>query len=190
LPNPPLHRLLKSPLVLLGVLVFLVSQACAADSPRARGFKTFLPKPGAPSEEPQGQLIQLLLDRKEKDGRDSYLIQVLFRGKPAQERVHRVFPDRVEIDFFDTGKPSMRPARVRGGVLEATYLEELHYRDGDAVRRMVRLTLYTHARPEIRFRNTLDRTLLLFELPSITPEGTPKSTAPADSGKAGNRSSR
>jgi hypothetical protein len=83
----------------------------------------------------------------------------------------------VEIDFYDTGKPAMRLARIRGGALEATSLDELYYRDAKAVKRMVRLTLFIHDRPELRFRNTLDRTLIHFrlakpdgELPAKSPD--------------------
>lgn len=129
-----------------------------------RDLKTFLPKPGQEAAPPPGQVVQLLLDRQAREGYESYLIQVLFRGRPAVDRVHRVLEDRVEIDFLDTGKPSMRLARIRGGVLEATALDELHYRQDGKLKSLVRLTLFTHARPELRFRNTLDRTLILFRL--------------------------
>jgi hypothetical protein len=152
-----------------------------------RDLKTFLPRPGQEAAAPQGQVIQLLLDRQVREGQESYLIQVLFRGKPAAERVHRVLPDRVEIDFLDTGKPSMRLARIRGGVLQASSVDELHYRKGGKVKRLVRITLFTRARPPIRFRDTLDRTLILFRLPVAdaqgkpAPAGTPASpVAPAE----------
>lgn len=164
------------------LLLFSVLSSIYAEEPRFRGFKTFQPKPGVASEEPGGQLTQLLLDRKEMDGQDSYLIQVLFRGKPATAQTHRVHADRVEIDFYDTGKPAMRPARIRGGAVEASYMEELHYQDGKAVRRMVRLILYTRARPQIRFRTTLDRTLILFQLEAKNSYPAPKSPSHPDSG--------
>jgi hypothetical protein len=200
LPNPTLHFLtLRIPALIIALAASTSIPASATDStrtqapnsqdnPKVRGFKTFLPRPGAPSEEPKGQIIQLLLDRKEKEGQDSYLVQVIFRGRPAVERTHRVYDDRVEIDFFDTGKPAMRPVRIRGGAVDASFLEELHYQDGKSVRRMVRLTLYTRVRPDMRFRNTLDRTLLLFNLPlekASTPPASanspsqPKSAIPA-----------
>lgn len=151
--------------------------------PPGRTFRTFLPGPGALAEEPRGRIIQLLLDRQDKDGYESYMIQVLFRGAPARERSHRVLPDRVEIDFFDTGKPAMRLARIRGGALEATSLEEFHYRDGGKLKSLVRLTLFIHAQPSLRFRDTLDRTLIHFRLAraeGLAPEKSLKSAAPGD----------
>lgn len=166
--------------VLLGPLA-PDSKASEPDSTRATGsqagggiaeqrtFKTFLPKPGVIADEPPSQVIQLLMDLQDKGGYESYMVQVLFRGKPAVEYAHRVYADRVEIDFLDTGKPSMRLARIRGGALEATSLDELFYRDEKAVKRMVRLTLFIHEKPELRFRNTLDRTLIHFRV--AKPDG-------------------
>lgn len=135
-----------------------------------RTFKTFLPKPGVIADEPPSQVVQLLMDLQDKGGYESYMVQVLFRGKPALEHAHRVYADRVEIDFLDTGKPSMRLARIRGGALEASALDDLYYRDGKAVKRMVRLTLFIHEKPELRFRSTLDRTLIHFRV--AKPDGT------------------
>lgn len=153
-----------------------------------RDLKTFRPRPGQEAAAPQGQVIQLLLDRQVRENHESYLIQVLFRGKPAADRVHRVLEDRVVIDFLDTGKPAMRLARVRGGALEASSVEELHYRKDGKVKRLVRLTLFTHARPAIRFRDTLDRTLILFRLERdvrkrsspVGPTRIPDPAAPAE----------
>lgn len=158
-----------------GILLLLWLGSVSAEE--IRDLKTFLPKPGLEAAAPQGQVIQLLLDRQPLEGHESYLIQVLFRGKPAAERVHRVLADRVEIDFLDTGKPSMRLARVRGGAVEATSVEELHYRKDGKVKSLVRLTLFTRSRPVLRFRNTLDRTLILFRLEPVAP--LPDTTAPA-----------
>ena len=152
--------------------------------PRPRNFKTFLPKPGVLADEPPSQVIQLLMDFQDKGGYESYMVQVLFRGKPAVEHAQRVYSDRVEIDFYDTGKPAMRLARIRGGALEATSLDELYYRDAKAVKRMVRLTLYIQDKPELRFRNTLDRTLIHFRMAKPDgdlPRPRPKVRAPADS---------
>jgi hypothetical protein len=150
-------------------------------APAARTFRAFLPRPGTAAEEPRGHVIQLLLDRQEKDGYESYLIQVLFRGSPAREYVHRVYPDRVEVDFFDAGKPTMRLARIRGGAVEATSLEALHYRDADKLKSLVRLTLYIRERPALRIRSTLDRTLIHFRLERTgarPSENSPESVPP------------
>lgn len=138
-----------------------------------RSFRTFLPKPGEAIDDPASQVVQVLLDRQDKGEFDSYMVQVLFRGKPATRAV-RVMEDRVEIDFLDTGKPAMRLARIRGGLVEASALDEFFYKDpvplaaGGAkaarIKRMVRLTLFMHAKPDMRFRDTLDRTLIHFRL--------------------------
>ena len=93
-----------------------------------RGFRTFLPKAGEAIDDPASQVVQLLLDRQDKGDFDSYMVQVLFRGKPSQRSV-RTLPDRVEIDFFDTGKPATRIAKIRGGAVEACSIEELFYKD-------------------------------------------------------------
>jgi hypothetical protein len=139
-----------------------------------RNFRTFLPKSGDVIQDASAQVVQLLLDRQDKGSFDSYMVQVLFRGKPPAEHAFRAFDDRVEIDFYDTGKPSMRLAKVRGGAVEASSLEELFYREARAaagekgsslIKRMVRLTLYVRRKPEIKFRDTLDRTLIHFLLP-------------------------
>jgi len=151
-------------------------ESSATGAPAGRTFRAFLPRPGAAAEEPSGRIIQLLLDRQEKDGYESYLIQVLFRGTPALEHVQRAYPDRVEVDFLDTGKPSMRLARVRGGAVHATSLEEFHYRDAGRLKRLVRLTLYTASRPSLRIRSTLDRTLIHFRLEK--PAGNPPEKGP------------
>jgi hypothetical protein len=186
-----------APALFLAFLLCLVP-AWAASAPAVparqeepRSFLTFLPSPDTLSAVPSSQLVQLLLDRQARDGHESYLLQVLFRGRPAGIPVHRVFDDRVEIDFLDTEKPSMRLARVRGGVIEATSLRELHYRDpvrdsvrtsggGPAARsrRMVRLVLHTRAKPALKIRNTLDRTLIHFRVPSAASGPVPDSTAP------------
>lgn len=144
-----------------------------------RSFRTFLPKPGEAIDDPASQVVQVLLDRQDKGEFDSYMVQVLFRGKPATRAV-RVLEDRVEIDFLDTGKPAMRLARIRGGLVEASALEEFFYKDpvpsgaggakaseggkAPGIKRMVRLTLFMHGKPDLRFRDTLDRTLIHFRL--------------------------
>jgi len=74
----------------------------------------------------------------------------------------------------------MRLSRIRGGVVEASLIEEFYYREpavhpeggarGTRTKCLVRLTLFTKAKPELTFRNTLDRTLIHFRLdkrPSI-----------------------
>jgi hypothetical protein len=104
------------------------------------------------------------------------MVQVLIRGK-TPGRSMRVLSDRVEIDFYDTGKPSMRIAKIRGGAVEASSLEELFYKDGAKPgvngpahnKRLVRLTLYMHEKAELKFRDTLDRVLIHFRLPKETP---------------------
>jgi hypothetical protein len=140
-----------------------------------RDFRTFLPKPGEVADDPATQIVQLLLDRQDKNDYESYMIQVLFRGKPARERNCRILEDRIVIDFYDTGKPAMRLAKIRGGALEASALEELYYRDvrtpggskaGSHAKKMVRLILFIHGKPELKFRDTLDRTLIHFRLPN------------------------
>jgi hypothetical protein len=106
------------------------------------------------------------------------MVQLIFRGKPAGRRV-RVREDRVEIEFLDTGKPAMRLSRIRGGVVEASTVEEFFYRvpaqpgggrsGGAHTKRLVRLTLYMKVKPELHFRDTLDRTLLHFRLEKPRP---------------------
>ena len=137
-----------------------------------RGYRAFQPKPGEAADEPSSQLVQVLLDRQDKGEYESYMVQALFRGKPPERKVH-VQDDRIEIDFLDTGKPAMRLSRIRGGVVEASLIEEFYYREpsrpGDGAgamrtKRLVRLTLYTKAKPDLTFRNTLDRTLIHFRL--------------------------
>ena len=68
----------------------------------------------------------------------------------------------------------MRLSRIRGGVVEASLIEEFYYQEpsrqpggavgGTRTKRLVRLTLFTKARPELSFRKTLDRTLIHFRL--------------------------
>lgn len=211
LTHPSRHSRLGALLLLAASAVFCVSplageprvsppedraigrEASGSGVPAGRTFRAFLPRPDAAAEEPSGHIIQLLLDRQEKDGYESYLIQVLFRGAPAREHVQRVYPDRVEVDFLDAGKPSMRLARVRGGVVEATSLEEFHYRDTDKLKQLVRLTLYTPARPSLRIRNTLDRTLIHFRLdrparverPAGKPSENGHQTVPPENSRSG-----
>lgn len=150
------------------------SGASASRAPR--DIRTFQPRQGDVIDAPAAQVVQLLLDRQEREGHESYMVQVLFRGKPPARHAWRILPGRVEIDFFDAGKPSMRVGRIRGGAIEATSLEELFYRAPAAgaaggpapqarIKRMVRLTLFTEAKPELKFRDTLDRTLIHFKLP-------------------------
>jgi hypothetical protein len=143
-----------------------------------RNFRTFLPKPGETIDDPASQVVQVLLDRQDKGDFESYMVQVLFRGKPS-ERIMRTLPDRVEIDFLDTGKPSMRLARIRGGVVEASSLDEFYYKDASAktpgaaprIKRMVRLTLFMHEKADLKLRDTLDRTLIHFRLPKAGSVG-------------------
>lgn len=143
---------------------------------QARDFRTFLPKAGEMVEAPASQVVQVLLDRQDKAGFESYMVQVLFRGMPAR-RVVRTLADRIEIDFLDTGKPAMRFLKIRGGAIEASSVEEYYYRDKSVrdktaavgpIKRMVRLTLFMHERAELKFRNTLDRTLIHFLLPGAS----------------------
>lgn len=161
-------------LLCTGIPVAQDAKSDAPGKPRSnRSFRTFLPKPGDAIDDPGSQVVQILLDRQDKGEFESYMVQVLFRGKPP-ERGFRILKDRVEIDFFDTEKPSMRLARVRGGAVEASSLDELFYRDNPArtdsagpphIKRMVRLTLYMHGKVDLKFRDTLDRTLIHFRLP-------------------------
>lgn len=153
--------------------------SAAADGPAApaekvpRGFRAFQPKPGERADEPSAQLVQILLDRQDKGDFESYMVQAIFRGKPAGRRV-RMGEDRVEFEFLDTGKPAMRLSRIRGGAVEASSIEEFFYRvpaapgkDGSGsprTKRLVRLTLFMKAKPELHFRDTLDRTLIHFRL--------------------------
>lgn len=163
-------------LVACACLAFCVPAAAAGDSAQPnihRGFRTFLPKAGETIDDPASQVVQVLLDRQDKGEFESYMVQVLFRGKPAARAV-RVLEDRIEIDFLDTGKPAMRLARIRGGLVEASALDEYFYKDplpkgaGGAsaahIKKMVRLTLFMHGKPELKFRDTLDRTLIHFRL--------------------------
>jgi hypothetical protein len=166
-------------LLLSAAAAFAASPDSSAPNPH-RGFRTFLPKPGDAVDDPACQLAQVLLDRQDKGETESYMIQVLFRGKPARRNV-RVLDDRVEIDFLDAGKPAIRPARIRGGVVEASSMDEFFYRESPAqggkaigvprIKRMVRLTLYTKAKPDLSFRDTLDRTLIHFRVPKRKAEG-------------------
>gem|GEM_PF-2287078 len=144
-----------------------------------RTFRTFLPKAGETIDDPSTQVVQVLLDRQDKGEFDSYMVQVLFRGKPS-ERSMRVLADRVEIDFYDTGKPSMRLAKIRGGAVEASSLDELYYKDNAGkpgasgvprIKRMVRLTLFMHEKAELKLRDTLDRTLIHFRITKPAPLG-------------------
>jgi hypothetical protein len=147
----------------------------AADA-HARNFRTFLPKPGETIDDPSSQVVQVLLDRQDKGEFESYMVQVLFRGKPSERNV-RVLADRIEIEFYDTGKPSMRLSKIRGGAVEASSLDEFYYKDNGAkekgkpprIKRMVRLTLYIHEKVDLKFRDTLDRTLIHFTLPKPAP---------------------
>jgi hypothetical protein len=146
------------------------SAAKQVEAAPQRTFRTFLPKPGETIDVPSSQVVQVLLDRQDKGEFESYMVQILFRGKPS-DRSLRVLPDRVEIDFYDTGKPSMRLARIRGGVVEASSVDEFYYKVNSDIKRMVRLTLFMHAKAEIKFRDTLDRTLIHFRLPKPDAEG-------------------
>jgi hypothetical protein len=152
------------------------SRAGSDTEVRPRNFRTFLPKQGEAIDDPSGQVVQVLLDRQDKGTFESYMVQVLIRGKPPGRSV-RVLSDRVEIDFYDTGKPSMRIAKIRGGAIEASSIEELFYKEaakpgatGPApIKRLVRLTLFMHEKAELKFRDTLDRVLIHFRLPKDAP---------------------
>lgn len=162
-----------------GIASAQASRIDAQEKPRVnRTFRAFLPVPGDAIDAPGCQVVQILLDRQDKEEFESYMVQVLFRGKPP-ERGFRYLKDRVEIDFFDTEKPSMRLARVRGGAVEASALDELFYRDNPPktdsgtpgpvhIKKMVRLTLYMREKADLKFRDTLDRTLIHFRLPKAT----------------------
>lgn len=182
---PALSRALRLALPALVTLVCLFDARSAragsqdsAPRPVPRGVRAFQPKPGDAADEPAGQLVQVLLDRQDKGDHESYMVQALFRGRPAGRRVN-VRDDRVEIDFLDAGKPAMRLARIRGGALEASSVEEYFYRlpapkdsSGGAkgrVKRLVRLTLYIKGKPELHFRDTLDRTLIHFRVDKPRP---------------------
>jgi hypothetical protein len=145
-----------------------------------RNFRTFLPKADEQVDEPPSQLVQILLDRQEQGDLESYMIQVLFHGPPSQRSV-KLLEDRIIIDFFDTGKPAIRLSKIRGGAIEANSLEELYYKDTNAkgakteknaskpivrIKKLVRLTLFIHQKVgDLKFRDTLDRTLIHFHLP-------------------------
>ncbi len=148
-----------------------------------RNFQTFLPKKGETIEDPATQVVQILLDRQDQGAFTSYMVQVLFHGRPAA-RNFRVLENRIVIDFFDTGKPSNRLAKIRGGALEASLLEELFYQDPTPsapksssqkpsrhLKSMVKLTLFINGKVlDLKFRDTLDRTLIHFRLPkSLDP---------------------
>jgi hypothetical protein len=175
-----LPRLFRQALLAYAALIPLFEtaavRAAEPDSagPRVhRGYRAFQPKPGDAADEPSCQLVQVLLDRQDKGEYESYMVQALFRGKPPERKVH-VRDDRIEIDFLDTGKPAMRLSRIRGGAVEASLMEEFFYREpsrqagdgpgGARTKRLVRLTLYIKAKPDLSFRNTLDRTLIHFRL--------------------------
>lgn len=184
--KPSPHATGKLFLALAGLIGWLATvtpcqTAMAASAPAGdtakprlqRSFRTFLPKTGETVDDPSSQVIQVLLDRQDKGEYESYMIQVLFRGKPA-ERTVRTLADRIEIDFIDTGKPSMRLAKIRGGVVEASSLDEFFYRDASPkprIKHLARLTLFMHARPELKFRDTLDRTLIHFRSEKEKPQG-------------------
>ena len=148
----------------------------AGSEVRPRSFRTFLPKPGDAIDDPASQVVQVLLDRQDKGEFDSYMVQILFRGKPS-DRYVKLFPDRIEIDFYDTGKPSMRLSKIRGGVVEASSVDEFYYREKQSgvglprIKRLVRLTLFMHAKAELKFRDTLDRTLIHFLIPKPAATG-------------------
>jgi hypothetical protein len=122
--------------------------------------------------------VQILLDRQDQGEFTSYMVQVLFRGRPAS-RNFKVLDNRIVIDFYDTGKPATRLSKIRGGAIEASLLEELFYQEPRVstgksgtdktarhLKRMVRLTLYINKKTlDLKFRDTLDRTLIHFRLP-------------------------
>jgi hypothetical protein len=123
-------------------------------------------------------VVQILLDRQDQGAFTSYMVQVLFHGRPAS-RNFRVLENRIVVDFFDTGKPSNRLSKIRGGALEASLLEELFYQDPTPsapkstspkptshLKSMVKLTLFINGKVlDLKFRDTLDRTLIHFRLP-------------------------
>ncbi len=158
------------------------SPSSAENGRLPRNFQTFLPKPGESIEDPVTQVVQILLDRQEQGAFTSYMVQVLFHGRPAP-RNFRVLENRIVVDFFDTGKPSNRLSKIRGGALEASLLEEFFYQDPAVsaakpsqkparhLKSMVKLTLFINGKVlDLKFRDTLDRTLIHFRLPkSLDP---------------------
>ncbi len=138
-----------------------------------RNFHTFLPKPGDKIDDASAQLVQVLLDRQTKGEFDSYMVQILFRGK-VPERTVKSGSDKIVIEFLDTGKPSMRLAKIRGGIVEASALEELFYREPveaskavGKVKHMIRMTIFLKGKAvDLKFRDTLDRTLIHFTFPN------------------------
>lgn len=146
----------------------------SAPKKSSRSFKTFLPKAGAKIESPSFQLVQILLDKQDKGEFDSYMVQVLFHGKPAVNSYNQ-YADRIVIDFFDAGKTAMRLAKIRGGAVEASSVEEFFYTDVQAkvstqgqrqpIKKLVRLTLFLNSKvSELKIRDTLDRTLIHFRI--------------------------
>ncbi len=143
----------------------------ASSQPPFRGFNTYLPKPKEKVDTPECQVVQLLLDRQDKGGNESYLIQVLLRGQPTRSHFWKNEKGKVIIDFYNTGKPAMRLTKIRGGIIEASQIEEFYYREKDSqhaeffhTRRMLRLTLFTEETLDLKFRDTLDRILIVFSV--------------------------
>ena len=158
----------------------------SAPKKSSRSFKTFLPKAGAKIESPSFQLVQILLDKQDKGEFDSYMVQVLFHGKPAVNSYNQ-YADRIVIDFFDAGKTAMRLAKIRGGAVEASSVEEFFYADvqdkaanqgqtmtkaepqtkgrRQTIKKLVRVTLFLNTKiTELKIRDTLDRTLIHFRI--------------------------
>jgi hypothetical protein len=166
LPRAPTPiRIALAAFALLFPLVPMAAPSDTAGHRAARGIRAFQPKPGDRADEPAGQLVQVLLDRQDKGEYESYMV-------PAGRKV-RMREDRVEIDFLDIGKPAMRLSKIRGGVVEASSVEEFFYREpapaegnpgAFRTKRLVRLTLFMKGQPELHFRDTLDRTLIHFRL--------------------------
>lgn len=134
-----------------------------------RSFKTFLPKPGTKIQSPLGQVVQVLLDKQDKGDFESYMVQVLFYGKPVTNHFE-LFSDRIVVDFYDAGKSSMRLAKIRGGIVDGSTLEEFYFTDvegeSQVVKKLVRLTIFLKKKVVgLKIRDTLDRTLIHFQLP-------------------------
>ena len=150
-----------------------------AEKNQVRDFKKFLPKNGDKIDDPNSQLVQVLLDRQEQGEFDSYMIQVLFHGKTTSHQ-EQILNDRILIDFYDCGKPAMRLAKIRGGIIEADAVEELYYKEPASsnkeyrIKKMVRLTLFIQQKPvDLKLRDTLDRTLIHFKIHHGSPEKKP-----------------
>lgn len=140
--------------------------------PAFRGFKSYLPKPREVIESPDFQVFQLLLDRQPKEGYDSYLVQILFRGQPAHQYSFEATESTLVIDLYNTGRSAVGLTKIRGGIIAASRMEERVYRElkpGEGNRwvtkSLLRVTLHLSRKVDPKLRNTLDRTLIHFRIP-------------------------